>query len=26
MPTATGFGGGFGLDPSDPPARNTRND
>ena len=26
MPAATGFGGGFGLDPSDPPARNTRND
>lgn len=23
---ATGFGGGFGLDPSDPPTRNTRND
>jgi hypothetical protein len=26
VPAATGFGGGFGLDPSDPPARNTRND
>jgi hypothetical protein len=25
-PTPSGFGGGFGLDPSDPPARNTRND
>jgi len=26
MPAATDFGTGFGLDPSDPPARNTRND
>jgi hypothetical protein len=25
-PIPSGFGGGFGLDPSDPPARNTRND
>jgi hypothetical protein len=25
-PTPSGFGGGFGLDPSDPPTRNTRND
>ena len=25
-PTPSGFGSGFGLDPSDPPARNTRND
>jgi hypothetical protein len=25
-PTPSGFGGGFSLDPSDPPARNTRND
>ena len=23
---AAGFGGGFGLDPNDPPVRNTRND
>ena len=25
-PTPSNFGTGFGLDPSDPPARNTRND
>ena len=25
-PTPSSFGTGFGLDPSDPPARNTRND
>lgn len=25
-PAASGFGSGFGLDPSDPPTRNTRND
>jgi len=25
-PTPSGFGGGFSLDPSDPPVRNTRND